>query len=86
MGNFALSAGVCVRGWVTGIHADRSSECVCVFAVCVCVFWWTEDMTVECVQRVSRCWEVSREICEHSNATMLQRCIRSVCFLGIRPI
>jgi len=42
MGNFALSAGVCVcvcvcvceRGWVTGIHADRSSECVFII-VCV---------------------------------------------------
>lgn len=41
MGNFALSAGVCVcvcvRGWVTGIHADRSSECVCVFSLYVCL-------------------------------------------------
>lgn len=34
-------------------------------------------MTVEYVQRVSRCRQVSREICEHSNATMLQRCILS---------
>jgi len=49
------------------------------------VFGWTEDMTVEYVQRVSRCWQVSREICEHFEhvAALYTLC---VCFRGIRPI